>query len=58
MGHGELFILGWPVLYRDLFVISSIVGITKSKCEGHFELIAVNGFFAKCSVGGSANERL
>ena len=50
--------LGWPVFYHGLFVISSIIGITNSKCEGHFELIAVNGFFAKCSVGGSANERL
>ena len=39
-------------------VISSIIGMTDSKCEEHFELITVSSFFAKYGVGGSANECL
>ena len=52
----------WRVIYSGvaftrcgLSTISSIVG-TKYNGKGHFELIAVNCFFAKCNLGGSANE--
>ena len=56
MGHGELFIVGWPLPDVALSTISSIIGRRFLNSKGHLELITVNCFFAKCSLGGSANE--
>ena len=53
----------WRIIYsgvaitrRGLSTISSIIGRRLLNGKGHLELITVNCFFAKCSLGGSANE--
>ena len=61
MGHGELSCSGVAITIRGLSTFPSIIGIKIDykiflRSERHFELITVNSFFAKCNLGGSANE--
>ena len=51
----------WRIIYsgvaitrRGLSTISSIIGRRFSNSKGHLELITVNCFFAKYSLGGSS----